>query len=247
LFINSLIKKNIIVIGSSRGLGKSISQSLVRNKANVINASRSNPSSDSNFIELDITNSESIASFIKYLKENNFLIDGIVIAAAKSLPPLLNMKEKRNNLQHPDVFNDLLKTNLCAIYNMIFNLELLLAPKSSIVFLSSIGAHRAFPDNIGYQVSKAAIESLARSLSYELASKEIRANSIALGYFKTDMTKKSYDNPKSRKERSERTILNRWGEPDEVCGTVNFLLSDASRYITGTTIHVDGGWSSKGL
>ena len=51
----------------------------------------------------------------------------------------------------------------------------------------------------------------------------------------------------SRKEISERTILNRWGEPDEVCGTVNFLLSDASRYITGTTIHVDGGWSSKGL
>lgn len=216
-------------------------------EANVINASRSNPVSDPNSVELDITNTKSIDSFIKHLKEKGFLIDGLVFSAAKSLPPLFKVNEKINKLQHPEVFNDLLQTNLYAVYNLVYNLELFLAPKASIVFLSSIGAHRAFPDNIGYQASKAAIESLARSLSYELASKEIRANSIALGYFKTDMTKKSYENPKMRKERSERTLLNRWGEPDEVCGTVNFLLSDSSRYITGTTIHLDGGWSSKGL
>ena len=75
----------------------------------------------------------------------------------------------------------------------------------------------------------------------------LRSNSIALGYIKTDMTKVSYDNEVLKNERSNRTLLGRWGKPEEVVGAVNFLLSDKSSYVTGSTITIDGGWLSKGL
>ena len=113
--------------------------------------------------------------------------------------------------------------------------------------LSSIGAHLSFPNNPGYQVSKAGLESMARSISYDLGSKNIRANSLVLGYIKTDMTSKSYNDKKLREERTNRTILKRWGNVNDIIGAVKFLLSEESSYITGTSITIDGGWLSKGL
>ena len=84
-------------------------------------------------------------------------------------------------------------------------------------------------------------------MAIDLASKSIRSNCIRLGYFKAPMTEVSYNDMNMRKKRSERTILNRWGELDDILGPTVFLLSEASKYITGSVITVDGGWCSKGL
>ena len=113
--------------------------------------------------------------------------------------------------------------------------------------LSSIGAHLSFPNNPGYQVSKAGLEAMARSISNDLSPKKIRANSVVLGYIKTDMTSKSYNDEKMREERTNRTILKRWGTVDDIPAAVKFLLSDEASYITGSSITIDGGWLSKGL
>ena len=202
---------------------------------------------DCEHIKLDIIKEESILLLREHIKNKHNFIDGIVFAAAKSLPPKSIEEKDFLKLQAPNVFKEIIQTNLLSIYNCIYNLQDLLKDYSSIVMLSSIGAHLSFPNNPGYQVSKAGLESMARSISYDLASKNIRANSLVLGYIKTDMTSKSYNDEKMREERTKRTILKRWGSVNDIPGAVKFLLSEESSYITGTSITIDGGWLSKGL
>jgi NAD(P)-dependent dehydrogenase (short-subunit alcohol dehydrogenase family) len=74
-----------------------------------------------------------------------------------------------------------------------------------------------------------------------------RVNSLGPGYIKTKMTASSWKNEKKNKERQKRTILGRWGVPNDLAGAVIFLSSDASSYITGHDLYVDGGWLVKGL
>jgi gluconate 5-dehydrogenase len=70
----------------------------------------------------------------------------------------------------------------------------------------------------------------------------IRVNNIGPGYIKTDMTSKRFANKKFRLERQNQTLLGRWGEPDDLIGPCIFLASDASRYMTGQDLYIDGGW-----
>ena len=84
-------------------------------------------------------------------------------------------------------------------------------------------------------------------MAIDLSKHNIRVNSISPGYFKTAMTKKSYKNKFQKKKRLSRMILNRWGEPKDLLGIVEFLISKKSSYITGQDFIIDGGWLSKGL
>ena len=116
-----------------------------------------------------------------------------------------------------------------------------------IINITSINAEFAFPDNPSYQVTKAGLKQLTKSLALDLAKFGIRVNSVGPGYFRTSMTKKSWDNLKKRKKIRESTILKRWGVPKDLEGIIVFLSSDSSEYITGQDIYVDGGWSAKGI
>ena len=84
-------------------------------------------------------------------------------------------------------------------------------------------------------------------MALDLSTKNIRVNSIGPGYVKTSMTKKSFNNKKKKKNRSERMILNRWAEPEDIANAAIFLGSDLANYINGQDLYVDGGWLSKGL
>ena len=116
-----------------------------------------------------------------------------------------------------------------------------------IINITSINAEFAFPDNPSYQVTKAGLKQLTKSLALDLAKFGIRVNSVGPGYFRTSMTKKSWNNLKKRKKIRESTILKRWGVPKDLEGIIVFLSSDSSEYITGQDIYVDGGWSAKGI
>ena len=95
--------------------------------------------------------------------------------------------------------------------------------------------------------SKGGLRQLTLSFAKDLSSRGIRVNAIAPGYIKTNMTLKSWENLETREARTNRTMLGRWGEPSDLGGTVCFLASNISSYITGQEIYIDGGWSSKGL
>jgi NAD(P)-dependent dehydrogenase (short-subunit alcohol dehydrogenase family) len=117
----------------------------------------------------------------------------------------------------------------------------------SIINMTSLNAELAFPDNPAYMAFKGALRQLTRSLAVDFGSNGVRANCIAPGYLKTEMTRMSWSNPEREKARAAKTVLGRWGLPMDLQGAVIFLASDASAYITGVDLFVDGGWSIKGL
>ena len=104
-----------------------------------------------------------------------------------------------------------------------------------------------FPNNPGYVSSKGALLSLTRSLALDYAKFGIKVNSISPGYIKSGMSITSYKNQKKRMTRQQRTMVNKWGEPKDLFGAIEFLISNKSSYINAQDIIIDGGWKSKGL
>ena len=84
-------------------------------------------------------------------------------------------------------------------------------------------------------------------MAIDLSKYNVRVNSISPGYVKTPMTEKNYKNKSQKNKRLSRTILNRWGEPKDLLGIVEYLISKKSSYVTGQDFIIDGGWLSKGL
>ena len=119
--------------------------------------------------------------------------------------------------------------------------------KGSIVNITSLNAELAFPSNPAYVASKGGLKQLGKALARDWGKYGIRVNNLGPGYIVTEMTKKSYCNKKSRKLRENQTMLGRWGTVDDLIGPCLFLASNASEYVTGQDIYVDGGWISNGL
>jgi gluconate 5-dehydrogenase len=117
----------------------------------------------------------------------------------------------------------------------------------SIINVTSIGSVLGFPDNPAYVASKGGLRLLTKALAMDLASYSIRVNNLAPGYIRTDMTKSSFEDPVRYAERLQGMIIKRWGNPEDLAGAAIFLASDASAYITGIDLFVDGGWTAKGL
>jgi NAD(P)-dependent dehydrogenase (short-subunit alcohol dehydrogenase family) len=118
----------------------------------------------------------------------------------------------------------------------------------SIINITSLNAEQAFPNNPAYVASKGGLKMLGKSLALDLGVHGIRVNNVGPGYFRTELNRKSWDDPERRRERSSHTILGRWGDPErDLPGIVIFLASDASSYVTGQDIYIDGGWLAKGL
>jgi gluconate 5-dehydrogenase len=117
----------------------------------------------------------------------------------------------------------------------------------SIINVTSIGSLVGFPDNPGYVAAKGGLRMLTRALAIDLGRSGIRVNNLAPGYVRTGMTARSYDDPQLNAQRTEHTILGRWGVPEDMVGPAVFLASDASAYMTGQDLIVDGGWTAKGL
>ncbi len=117
----------------------------------------------------------------------------------------------------------------------------------SIVNITSLGAKLGFPNNPSYQMTKSALQQLTKAIAYDWSPKGIRINNICPGYIKTKMTEKSFNDEVLNKDRLDRMLIKRWGEPEDLVGPTVFLLSNASSYITGSDVVVDGGWLSGGL
>ena len=117
----------------------------------------------------------------------------------------------------------------------------------SIINITSLNSELAFPNNPAYVACKGALKQLTKSFALDLGKYNIRCNNLGPGYMKTNMTKKSWNNLDTRKKRSDRTILGRWGTPADLAGAVIFLASTASNYMTGQDLYIDGGWLTKGL
>ena len=236
---------NIVVTGTSRGLGFAVANGLVGLGANVIGVGRSARPEDLaaaiQYFQGDISDDNSRQEFYEYIKNRFSKLNSLVNIAGISLPPEAQKEEER--------FKKTVNLDLIVPFQMITMLTPLMSldGKSTIINFSSINASLGFPGNPGYVAAKSGLSGLTRGLAVDLASKQIRVNSISPGYFPTSITYESFNNETLRIERSNRSVLKRWGKPEELVGPVAFLCSDASSFITGHDLPVDGGWLIQGL
>ena len=235
------IKKKIIVIsGTSSGIGFYLAKELLKYKCKVIGLSRKKTNiKNKNFFNYfgDILIEDDQKSFLEFLK-----------IKYKKIDILINNAGVSKNGYDLKVIKENVNTNFISTISLTKKLiDLMKNRGGSIINISSIASLYGFPNNPGYNASKAALNSMTKSLANDFAKYNIRCNSLLLGYFKSKMTIKSFKNSKSRKARERHTVFQRWGKNKEVLGPVLFLSSDLSSYITGQNIVVDGGWTIKGF
>jgi NAD(P)-dependent dehydrogenase (short-subunit alcohol dehydrogenase family) len=240
--IFNIKNKTIIVAGSNSGIGLEIATSLIKLKAKLIRIDKTFTTKLSSDDYLcDISNEKSVSSCIKIIGKKYKKVDGLVNCAGITL---FSKKPYNETI----LFSKTMAVNLIGAFNLCSNYcTKLNSKKSSVVNITSLGANLAFPLNPSYQASKAGLKQLTKSFARDFSKNEIRFNNICPGYIKTKMTKLSYDNPIQKKIRDNRMMLNRWGSPKDIVGCVIYLLTDASSYVTGAEINIDGGWLAKGL
>lgn len=237
----NLNNKKILVTGASSGIGSVIAIECSKMGANVIITGRSEERLLNTFKLLQGDNNKYVLADLSLKEGLDFLVDqipnldGVVHCAAilKKLP-LKFINEK--------AWLETMETNLFA--PALLSQRLVKKSKvndgASIVFISSIAASVASFGNISYMASKGAINSLARGMALELATKKIRVNYIQPALIRTNLTDKAMSQ-EDLDNYVQRFPLGRFGKPEEVAYTAIFLLSDATKWITGTSITVDGG------
>ncbi|HKU65878.1 MAG TPA: SDR family oxidoreductase [Rhizomicrobium sp.] len=229
-----LADRTALVTGASRGIGAAIARGLADVGATVTGFSRSGtgPAGVAHH-QCDVTDITTARRVLQSLPR----LDILVHAAGISLPDGDPIERFRNTLD----------VNLISPYALTMAALPLLQKSSaaSVINITSINSQRGFPGNPGYVAAKAGLAGLTRALAVDIAP--IRVNALAPGYVHTEMTAKSHADPVLRAQRRRHTVLGRWGDPGDLVGAAIFLASDASAYVTGQEIFVDGGWTVNGL
>lgn len=154
----------------------------------------------------------------------------------------------RRGAEHdPEVFDQVVDVNLSGGMRVATAARPLLArSKGAIVFIASIMAYFGGPVQPAYSASKGAVRNLTMSLGCAYAADGIRVNAVAPGWVLTELSRGARENPERNAQINSRIALGRWAEPGEIADPILFLCSDAARYMTGTVMLVDGGYSSLG-
>jgi NAD(P)-dependent dehydrogenase (short-subunit alcohol dehydrogenase family) len=241
--------KNIMVTGASSGIGKSIALSLSKMGANVIMVARNEESLKAILKELepgnhayflfDLSNPARIGNMMDTVCSGGLKLSGLVHSAGISrTAPLQYVKlEDLNNIMSVNFYSFI---ELAKQFSRRKNND----NGGSIVAISSISSKVGARGLTAYCASKGALDSAIKSMALDLAPKGIRINSVAPGMIKTqiyDGLKEIVNNNNFEEDLKKRQIMG-IGEPEDVAYAAAFLLSDASRFITGTSIIVDGGY-----
>lgn len=242
--MSQLDGKVALVTGASRGIGKAIATQLAQQGATVIGTATSENGAQaiSDYLSefggkgfaLNVTDKDSVDATLKAINEAFGSIDILVNNAGITRDNLLmRMKD--------DEWQDIIDTNLTSIFTLSKAVLRGMMKKrfGRIVNIGSVVGSAGNAGQANYAAAKAGVIGFSKSMAREVASRGITINVVAPGFIDTDMTKALSDD---QKEAIFKDIpANRLGEPDEIAATVAFLVSDGAAYITGETIHVNGG------
>ncbi|MET3682102.1 3-oxoacyl-[acyl-carrier protein] reductase [Alkalibacillus flavidus] len=236
-----------LVTGASRGIGKAIALELAKSGANVVvNYSGSQAKAeevveeikaigrDAIAIQANVSNSDDVQAMIKQTVEQFGSVDILVNNAGITRDNLLmRMKEEE--------FDDVIDTNLKGVFNCIKGVtrQMMKQRGGKIVNVASIVGVMGNPGQVNYVAAKSGVIGMTKSVAKELASRHVNVNAVAPGFIATDMTD---DLTEEQKQQMHDMIpLDRLGDPEDVARVVRFLASEDSKYMTGQTLHVDGG------
>ena len=249
----NLKNKTALVTGAGKGLGRACAIALAEAGANLLIVSRTKKDLDqvSKIIKkfkvrcksytCDITNYNQIKSIVNQQQR----IDILVNNAGNNIPEHFT-KVKTKNMEYLVKINTIAAFNvaqLCAL--KMIKLKNRKKIGASIINMSSQMGHVGGPIRSVYNMNKWGLEGLTKGMAVDLAKYNIRVNTVAPTFVVTPMTKKFLKNKKFKKETLNNIPLGRFAEMSEIASTVVFLASDAASMIHGTSILVDGGWTSK--
>ena len=238
-------KKTVLITGASRGIGKAILESF-NNEYFLIGTGTSEPSVQSileNFksmniegesFKLDLGDRDSIKELTSLLDSKEIYPDILINNAGITRDNImLRMKDEE--------WDNVIDVHLNGQYLLIksFIKKMVKNRWGRIINISSTSAVLGNKGQANYAAAKAGIEAMSRSLARELGSRNINVNCVAPGFIETDMTKEISDG--NEDFLASQIPLGRLGKPNEIAEVVSFLASDQANYITGQTIHVNGG------
>lgn len=239
--------KSALVTGASRGIGRSIAIQLAEEGYNVVvNYAGNKEKADavveeikakgveSFAIQANVANGDEVKAMIKEVVSQFGSVDVLVNNAGITRDNLLmRMKEQE--------WDDVIDTNLKGVFNCIQKVtpQMLRQKGGSIINLSSVVGAVGNPGQANYVATKAGVIGLTKSAAKELASRHITVNAVAPGFIVSDMTDALSDELKA--QMLEQIPLAEFGEDSDIAHTVAFLASKKAKYITGQTIHVNGG------
>lgn len=242
--------KVAVITGSSRGIGEAIAHEMADHGAKVVITSRNlepcqavadaiNAKHPGAAIAVasSLSSKESLQAMIDAGRTAFGMIDVLVCNAASN--PHYGPMETITDEQ----FRKTLDNNIVAQHWLITMVapEMRERKSGSIILISSIGGLRGTPIIGAYGITKAADIQMARNLAREFGPDNVRINCIAPGLVKTDFARGLWENPENLKHSTSSACLGRIGEPHEIAGAAVFLASDASTFMTGQTLVVDGG------
>lgn len=250
--MDALAGKRALVTGGTRGIGLATARALAsagarvaitwfrsRSDAEAAAASLGEGGAQPLLVRANAGNPEHIAKAFERVASTFGGLDLYVAnAATGALKPLL-AAEARD-------FDIAMEVNARSFLLSVQKASSLMPEGGSIVAVTTLGARRVIPDYGLMGAAKAAIESLVRYFAMELAPRRIRVNAVSSGIVDTTSLRGFPQYDRVKREALERTPSGRMGTPEEIADVIVFLGSDASRWITGQTIEVDGGYSLAG-
>ena len=244
----SLENQTVLISGSSRGLGWAMAKAVTEAGATALLHGRDENllkerkqhlqdlGQNAEYYIFDVANDEEVLAAFGKIQEQHGKLDGLINnAGIQHRRPLTEFELEE--------FDRVLDTNLRASWLLSREAVRLMQNQGagSIVNIASIMGPQARKTISAYTTSKAGVVGLTKALAVELGPKGIRCNGIAPGFFATEMNTALVNDPEFTAFVSERTPMQRWGDPNEVGGAAVFLLSKAASYINGNVIFVDGG------
>lgn len=247
----SLSRKVALVTGGSKGIGYAIAKGLAEAGADIALCSRHLPEAEKVAGSLGVFNVKSVGfradignitqahqavvETVKRLGKIDILVNNAGVCIRK---PALEITE--------EIWDTHLNTNLKGLFfcAQVAAKEMIKQGTGGrIINISSVGAIVAQRQQAAYGASKGGIVQLTRVLAAEWAKYGILVNAIGPGSIRTEINREYYSNPENLKRSLSKICLGRQGSPDEITGAAVFLASEASSYITGQTLYVDGGWT----
>lgn len=241
----SLLGKRILITGASSGIGKATAIECSKMGANLVITGRDKDRLNESFLQLEGDNHVQITADLCKKSELNYLLDQI-----QSLDGCVNnagiVKTLPTQFISESSLNEILQVNTIAPILLTQQLvkRKIMNKNSSIVFTSSIsGVDVAVVGNVLYSTSKGAINGFVKNAALDLASKNIRVNSVTPAMIKTQILNDGSISEEQLNDEVKKYPLKRYGLPEEVAYAIIYLLSDASAFVTGSNLLIDGGFT----
>lgn len=239
-------EKIALVTGASRGIGRAITQQLGRDGFTVIGTATTQSGAENitaylndagihgEGMALNVADPELVVAVVKSISDK-YAAPLVLVNNAGITKDNILMRMKE------DEWNDVVSTNLSSIYRLSKACVrgMTKAKWGRIINISSVVGSMGNAGQSNYAATKAGMEGFSRSLAKELGSRNITVNSVAPGFIDTDMTRELSEDTKNM--MLAQIPLSRLGEPEEIAAVVAFLAGDSGAYVTGETIHVNGG------